>query len=212
MAGGLGTLECFANGRRDPDHSNFRSPAYAGERERRGKMNGIAYSIGRVAIAVAAAMAASLSFAGEARAQFRGPGVYVIKVGFTGDVLDVDSTWGHGGDPNQRLLRWGDNGGTNQKFIIFAAERGGYIIRALHSLYCLDIPNGRIVAGADVIQYYCNGADSQRFEISPNGATTVIRTSTGNKIFYARSEGQRVELGTPVIPTLSGMQFYFERK
>lgn len=179
-------------------------------------MNGMVYAISRAALAVAAGMAGLLSFAGEARAQFTGPGVYVIRIRGTLNVLDVDSTWGNGGRPGQPLLRWGSNDGSNQKFIVLSAPGGGFVIRAVHSLQCLEVPSSNTAIGVEIVQRPCNGGVNQRFTIPdavPLGtARAFIRTVLADRVLSARREGGRVVLASPdYAEPAPGTVFYFLR-
>ena len=165
---------------------------------------------GRACLTFAAGLLAFIGASGEARAEFTGPGVYMIRVDQAGgQVLDVDSTWGRGGASGQPLLRWGRNGGANQKFVVLA-DGPGFIIRPVHSLMCLDVPAFAAAPGTVLQQFPCNGGANQRFMIS-TGPNTVIRTAHADRIFFARREGGRVEIAADSGSLAVGMVFIFER-
>ncbi|HEX6377434.1 MAG TPA: RICIN domain-containing protein [Allosphingosinicella sp.] len=171
-------------------------------------MKDIARTIGRAALGIAAAMAASLALAGNAQAQFRGPGVYIIKFADTNQVLDIDNILGHGGRLGQHVLRWGANGGRNQKFIIYPNE-DGYVIRGYDSLYCLDLPGWQTAVDVEIVQYYCTRQGNQRFYIESTPHGTIIRSAHGNRFLYADREGGRIKLASATSDPSVGMVFDF---
>ena len=158
----------------------------------------------------AALLLLSFGGAGTARAQFTGPGIYVIRLAQAPNlVLDIDSTWGRGGASGQPLLLWGRNGGANQKFVVLA-DGAGFIIRPVHSLMCLDVPAFATSPGTTLQQWPCNGGANQRFMIS-TGPNTVIRTSHADRLVLGRREGGRVEIAVTPVPLPIGAVFVFER-
>ncbi|HEX8621038.1 MAG TPA: RICIN domain-containing protein [Allosphingosinicella sp.] len=154
-------------------------------------MNTRAYAISRAALAVAAAMAASLSLGGEARAQFTGPGVYVITSASSRKVLDLDNSWWRDGVAGMPLIQWDPHGGTNQRFRIVADVGGSFTIRPLHSGQCLEV---RPATGAD-------GADIQQSPCRPAGGNAAQRFLIGPVLFlqrlnYIQPAGSRTALST----------------
>ena len=161
----------------------------------------------RRAVLAAACATASLALPAEAQAAFTGPGVYVISIIDTNQVLDVE---GNRVDLGQRLVRWGTNGGANQKFIIFASPRGGYVMRPLHSLLCLDLPGWATEVGVEPVQFHCTNADNQRFYFDPHERGYLIRTAHGGRILFAPREGGRVRLAERPGAVSVGMVFHFQ--
>jgi Ricin-type beta-trefoil lectin domain-like len=175
-----------------------------------GHMKNTVYRYRRAAIGLAAGVVASLSFAGEAQAEFTGPGLYVIRVANTNTVLDIFSGVQVGGP--RRLVRWGENGGGNQRFAVLPAPNGvGYVIRPLHSLECLDVPGFGDTAGLEIVQWPCANGTNESFHITLNERHTTIRPAHADRLLYARREGGDVVLAVPPPAPWEGMLFEFIR-
>ena len=159
----------------------------------------------------AAAAVATVAFSEEACAQFTGPGIYNISIAQTSDALDIDTSWGRGGNAGQPLIRWGRHNGANQTFVVFA-EGGGFIMRPLHSIQCVDVRAAATTAGTPLQQFPCHGGANQRFFIS-TGPTTVIRPAHASGMLLFARGGTVVLAPTPTgtNPLLVGMVFIFNR-
>ena len=70
---------------------------------------------------------------------------------------------------------WQKNGGNNQKFIITYLNDGYYTIKAFNSNKVLAIQNNSGLNGANVVQEYYKGKDSQKWAIE----------TTGSRILYS---------------------------
>ncbi len=173
-------------------------------------MIGITQKMGRAALAGVAGLAASLSFAGQAEAKFEGPGTYVIEVAGTPQVLDVQ--WNLP-TPGQPVLRWLPSNGSNQKFNITRSNYGGYVIRAVHSGLCLDLPLGSTEVGTQPIQFPCGDQASQRFYIRKieSGEYRIVVASNRKRILNAPNPGGRVRLASNPATPATGMRFRFTR-
>jgi hypothetical protein len=164
----------------------------------------------RFSVGPVIALIASLSFAGQAEAEFEGPGTYVIAVDGTPQVLDVE--WNLS-IPGQHVIRWGANNGANQKFNILDSNYGGYVIRSVNSGLCLDLPLGSTEVGTQPIQFPCGDQASQRFyikKISP-GLYRIRVASNRKRILHAPNPAGRVRLARNPATPVTGMRFRFTR-
>ena len=165
---------------------------------------------------MAGAILAAATFSGEARAQFTGPGIYNISIASTPDALDIDTSWWRGNNAGQPLNRWGRHNGANQTFVVLA-DGGGFVIRALHSLQCLDVRGALTAAGTPLQQFPCHGGANQRFIIAVNATNplSLIRPAHApGMLLHARTPGGVVVLAPQpagTSPLLVGMIFTFNR-
>lgn len=135
------------------------------------------------AMLLAAGMVLSLGLAGEARAQFRGPGLYRVTASVSGKVFDIDSTWWGGHLPGRELLQWGLHGRSNQQFYFreVPGSPGIFEIRAggERSNMCLDVPNFETADGTIIQQWPCNNnSPTQRFRVVAAGPGTYLIQAT----------------------------------
>ena len=156
------------------------------------------YRYRRAAIGLAAALAASFSFAGAAQAQFTGSGLYRISLPAYGEVLHVDNSWGRDQTEEMQLLRSLSYGSQNQQFMIFRNIDGTYQIRPRHSAQCLEARGGVSASvGAVIQQRRCNNGLYQRFYISVSDRSQLLYTirsvPLGHLLYAPRSVGYLVQ-------------------
>ena len=87
-----------------------------------------------------------------------GGGYYNIIAKHSGKYLDAGGT-GNG----QILHQWYQNNRDNQKFKLVDAEEGYYNIIVKYSGKCLDVSGASQNNGAYIVQWTCDGRDSQKF-------------------------------------------------
>ncbi|MBK3575248.1 RICIN domain-containing protein [Streptomyces sp. MBT65] len=134
---------------------------------------------GRVAVAVATTLGASLVGLATAVAQPQAVTYYTVTNYNSGKCLDVPES---SGDDGQGLEQYACNGGRNQQWALQATDSGYYLLVNLNSGKCADVRQSSQADNAVVNQYGCTRDLNQQWLLRAapagiNGVQLVARHS-----------------------------------
>jgi ricin-type beta-trefoil lectin protein len=110
-------------------------------------------------------------------------GYYKILARHSGKSLDVVGVSGNNG---ANIQQWDYLGGANQQWQLVPTDSGYYRIVARHSGKVLDVTGAYTYNGVNVQQWAYGGGSNQQWRLEVVAGQTVVRTSDGTQLTFAR--------------------------